>query len=190
MSKKLKKDMSKRGRRRKRTAEVFTPHKLVNEILDKLPTEVWEEKEDNTFLDPACGNGNFLVEVLKRKISKGHDPTEALKTIYGLDIIGENVAECRARLLEIIKGYEGVTREHIRTVFQNIRNMCRYTRGSLDYDMSFERSKDKRAIEKWYKDIQEGGLDEIDYSAEAEDTPEKLVDMFNVTEFGEEQYMD
>jgi len=53
----------------KRTAEIFTPAFLVNEILDKLTEygpEIWNEEK--TFLDPACGNGNFLIEILKRKL--------------------------------------------------------------------------------------------------------------------------
>ncbi len=83
-----KKNENKREKRRKQTAEVFTPNKLVNEMLDKLSdcsnNSVW--KEGKTFCDPACGNGNFLVWVLLIKISKGHNPTEAIKAIHGLDI--------------------------------------------------------------------------------------------------------
>lgn len=86
----------------KQLGEVFTPPELVNEMLDKLPEEVWRDAE-KTFLDNSCGNGNFLVEVLKRKIKAGHKPLYALSTIYGIDIMNDNVLECQARLYCIVK---------------------------------------------------------------------------------------
>ena len=61
--------VEKRKARAKKTAEIFTPYFLVNEILDKLSyfsPEAWEKEK--SFLDPACGNGNFLIFVLWRKI--------------------------------------------------------------------------------------------------------------------------
>jgi type I restriction-modification system DNA methylase subunit len=93
-----------RDKRRKQTAEVFTPSWLVAQMLDKLPMEVWTENK--TFCDPACGNGNFLVAILERKLAKGHPPLEALRTIYGVDIMADNVAECRQRLLDIVARVE------------------------------------------------------------------------------------
>jgi type I restriction-modification system DNA methylase subunit len=92
--------MINREERKKQTAEVFTPPELVNTILDKLPKSVWEENK--TFLDPTCGNGNILIEVLKRKIKYGHDPVKALSTIYGVDIMPDNIAECKLRLKSIV----------------------------------------------------------------------------------------
>ena len=87
------KNKIKRQQRAKRTAEVFTPNSLVNDMLNKLPEEVWEENK--TFCDPAVGNGQFLVWILLRKIAKGHKPAEALKTVYGADIMRDNIQECR-----------------------------------------------------------------------------------------------
>ncbi len=78
--------------------EVFTPPKLVNEMLDRLPQDSW--RPDKNFLDPACGNGNMLVEVVRRKINNKSCPTQALATTYGIDIMEDNVIECRERLLE------------------------------------------------------------------------------------------
>lgn len=92
------KNEEKRKERRKQTGEVFTPPELTNEILDKLPDEVWEEGK--TFCDPSCGNGNMLLEVVKRKQSYNHDPIEIVKSIYGVDLMTDNVAECKERLLE------------------------------------------------------------------------------------------
>jgi SAM-dependent methyltransferase len=82
----------------KQRGEVFTPLSLVNEMLDKLPLELFTDKT-KTFLDNSCGTGNFLIEVLKRKMSNGATHKEALLTIYGCDIDQKNVDECCERLL-------------------------------------------------------------------------------------------
>ena len=79
--------------RKKNFGEVFTPAPLVEEMLDKLPEEAWEDGK--TFCDPAAGNGNFLVAVLQRKINKGHTK---LNTVYGVDIMEDNIKECIERL--------------------------------------------------------------------------------------------
>ena len=86
--------------RQKYTAEVFTPPKLVNEILDKLPKEVWESNK--TFCDPACGNGNIVIEIYKRKILNSYNELESLKTIYGVDLMEDNIDELKKRLLSLI----------------------------------------------------------------------------------------
>lgn len=86
--------------RRKQTAEDFTPIPLVNEMLDKLPPEVFIDPS-KTFCDPAAGNGNFLVEVLKRKLVNIH-PLQSLQTIYGVELMEDNVEEMKERLLSLI----------------------------------------------------------------------------------------
>ena len=138
-----------RTHRVKQTAEIFTPPKLVNEMLDKLPDEVWEESK--TFCDPACGDGNMLVEVLKRKLEKGHDPLKALCTIYGTDIMKDNIDECRERLWRIVLEKSVLTAEHIRVVVNNIRctPISHYPNGSLDYDFSFKNNiRDESRLQK------------------------------------------
>lgn len=92
----------KRKLRRKQTAEDFTPIPLVNEMLDKLPVEVFSDPT-KTFLDNSAGNGNFLVEVLRRKIfSFGHPPLQAISTIYAVELMPDNVEEMKERLLELL----------------------------------------------------------------------------------------
>lgn len=131
-----------RASRRKSTGEVFTPPFLVNEMLDKLIESGKEAVtgEDKTFCDPACGNGGMLVEVLKRKLSFGHDPTKALATLYGCDIMRDNIGECQLRLLGILRnnGVE-IIRKHVRTVMNQIvcTPLGQYKKGSLDYDFEF-----------------------------------------------------
>lgn len=91
-------NLTKSKKRVKELGEVFTPPALVNEMLDKLPPEVWEP--DKTFIDPACGHGNFLVEVVRKKLESGSTPLQALHTTFGIDIMQDNIDECRQRLLD------------------------------------------------------------------------------------------
>lgn len=82
----------------KDTGEVFTPTELVQEILDEMPTELFTNP-NKTFIDPACGDGQFLSEVLIRKLEAGHDFAQALGTIYGVDLMPDNVKLTQDRLL-------------------------------------------------------------------------------------------
>jgi len=98
--------------------EVFTPPWLVEAMLDLVKEE--SERIDSRFLEPACGSGNFLVRVLKRKLAavelkfgksefeKRHYALLGLMCIYGVELLEDNIAECRANLLEIIAEYLAV----------------------------------------------------------------------------------
>ena len=98
--------LTKSKTRVKQLGEVFTPSELVNEMLDRLPPELWADPT-KTYIDPACGTGNFLVEVVRRKIACGSTPLQALETTYGIDIMEDNVLECRQRLLDVAGRPEG-----------------------------------------------------------------------------------
>lgn len=90
--------------------EVLTPQHIVNAMLDLVKQET--ERIDSRFLEPACGTGNFLIEILNRKLrvvearyAKSQLEYEryavlAVSSIYGIDILEDNVAECRNRLFE------------------------------------------------------------------------------------------
>lgn len=82
----------------KATGEVFTPTPLVQEILDTLDQIVFTDST-KTFIDPSCGDGQFLGEVLIRKLENGSTFEQALSTIYGVDLMEDNVELCRERLL-------------------------------------------------------------------------------------------
>lgn len=82
----------------KSTGEVFTPTALVEEMLDKLDPDIFTDP-DKTVLDPTCGDGQFLSEVLIRKVESGIDFEQALSTIYGVDLMPDNVKLCQDRLL-------------------------------------------------------------------------------------------
>jgi len=92
--------------------EVYTGKREVNAMLDLVKQET--ERIDSRFLEPACGTGNFLTEILDRKLrivesrySKGQLEYErnavlAVSSIYGIDILEDNVVECRNRLFDIL----------------------------------------------------------------------------------------
>jgi len=109
----------------KATGEVFTPTPLVQEILDKLPIEQFTDPA-KTFLDPSCGDGQFLGEVLIRKMENGSTFKQALSTTYGVDLMIDNVDLCRERLL--------CGQEHLRHIVEkNIQ--CR---NALEFGYNFE----------------------------------------------------
>jgi type I restriction-modification system DNA methylase subunit len=82
----------------KATGEVFTPTPLVQEILGQLPKEVFTDPT-KTFLDNSCGDGQFLGEVLIRKMENGSTFEQSLSTVYGVDMMPDNVKLCQDRLL-------------------------------------------------------------------------------------------
>jgi type I restriction-modification system DNA methylase subunit len=81
----------------KEFGEVFTPTWLVCDILDKLPVSLFQENK--TFLDNSCGNGQFLIEVLTRKLQHGFTHEKALSQIFGIELNPKNVEECKTKLL-------------------------------------------------------------------------------------------
>jgi hypothetical protein len=93
--------------------EVFTAEREVNAMLDLVKQET--ERIDSRFLEPACGDGNFLVEILRRKLAVVEDRYAknqleferyaiiAITSIYGVDILADNVSACKLRLIELFK---------------------------------------------------------------------------------------
>lgn len=103
--------------------EVFTAEREVNAMLDLVKDET--ERIESRFLEPACGTGNFLVEVLRRKLEvvknryrKNQVEYEryavlAIASIYGIDLLEDNVEECQHRLFEIFyKQYASLYKDH------------------------------------------------------------------------------
>lgn len=85
----------------KETAEVFTPTPLVQEMLDKLDESDSElfSNSTKTFIDPSCGDGQFLSEVVIRKMERsGCTLEQALSTTYGVELMEDNVKLCKERL--------------------------------------------------------------------------------------------
>lgn len=98
--------------------EVFTPGWMVDAMLNLVKDET--ERIDSRFLEPACGSGNFLVQILKRKLAavelrygksdfeRKHYALLAVMCIYGMELLADNIAECRANLLELLAQYLGL----------------------------------------------------------------------------------
>ena len=82
----------------KATGEVFTPTPLVQEVLDQMSVGQFTDA-NKTFLDPSCGDGQFLGEVIIRKMENSSTFEQALSTVYGVDLMEDNVELCRERLL-------------------------------------------------------------------------------------------
>jgi hypothetical protein len=95
--------------------EVFTPPWLVEKMLDLVRGET--ERIDSRFLEPACGSGNFLVPVLQRKLAaveakfgrtdfeRRHYALLAVMCTYGIELLADNIIECRANMLEVFADY-------------------------------------------------------------------------------------
>ncbi len=100
----MKKNKQVKSKERKKTyGEVFTAEREVKAMCDLIPAEIWYNIE-STFLEPACGNGNFLVEILARKFERCKDEKDGLKalaSIVGLDIQADNCEETRKRLYDM-----------------------------------------------------------------------------------------
>jgi hypothetical protein len=117
--------------------EVLTHAREVNAMLDLVKNET--ERIDSRFLEPACGNGNFLAEILRRKLAVvearyGQSQLEwernavlAVSSVYGIDILEDNVRDCRQRLFEIFDAvYAARFREQAR---DECRNAVRFLLG-------------------------------------------------------------
>ena len=95
--------------------EVFTPAWMVEAMLDLVKDET--ERIDSRFLEPACGSGNFLLPILRRKLAavelkygksefeRRHYALLGLMCIYGIELLADNIAECRANVLEVLAEY-------------------------------------------------------------------------------------
>ena len=99
--------------------EVFTPDWLVEAMLDQVKGE--SERIDSRFLEPACGSGNFVVRVLARKLTaaerryatsdfeRRNYSLLGLMCIYGIELLPDNVAECRQNMLDVFDVFLGLS---------------------------------------------------------------------------------
>lgn len=100
--------------------EVYTPENIVNQMLDMCQDNFKSERDvlDKTYLEPSCGNGNFLVKIIERKLKvadKGEnlkkvklDVFRAYATTYGVDIMPDNVEESKQRMLQMLEENESL----------------------------------------------------------------------------------
>ena len=98
--------------------EVFTPDWLAEEMLDLVKDET--ERLDSRFLEPACGSGNFLTKIIKRKLAaveikyakldfdRKHYAVLTIMCTYGIELLKDNIEECKNNILKIFKSYLNV----------------------------------------------------------------------------------
>lgn len=136
------KNHAKRLERKKQSAEDFTPKELVNQMIDKLlkysPDIISDPQK--TFIDPAAGNGNILIEILKRRLQH-MSPIQAVSALFGCDIMIDNIKECHLRLFKVVTKYKKIKlskKDYIEILKVLGRNIVctplkKYPNGSLDY---------------------------------------------------------
>ena len=85
------------------TSEFFTPSSLVSKMCDKIPSTDWSNPT-KTFLEPCFGNGNFLIEIIRRRIvDYSIDWKTVLNNLYGVELMSDNVQEAKDRIIELLK---------------------------------------------------------------------------------------
>ena len=83
------------------TQEFFTPYEIVKCMADKIPEETWADPT-KTFLEPSFGNGQFIIYVIWNRIQHGIDWKTSLKTLYGVELMQDNVDETKERVLDLL----------------------------------------------------------------------------------------
>lgn len=82
--------------------EFFTPYSIVKRMCDKVSDEDWADQK-KTFLEPSCGNGQFVIYVIYNRLRHGIDWRTALKTCFALDLMQDNVDEMKERVHTMLK---------------------------------------------------------------------------------------
>ena len=81
--------------------EFFTPYSIVKRMCDKIPDEDWSDP-NKTFLEPSFGSGQFVVYIVWNRIQHGIDWHTALKTLYGVELMTDNVIETHDRVIDLL----------------------------------------------------------------------------------------
>ena len=85
----------------KKTNEFFTPYSIIKRMCDKIPDEDWSDPK-KTFLESSFGNGQFVVYIVWNRIQHGIDWQTALKTLYGVELMADNVKETKERVVDLL----------------------------------------------------------------------------------------
>lgn len=98
----------------KKNGEVFTPAPIVELMCNICPEEDWADP-DKIFLDPTCGNGQILCTILKKRLAAGVSKKDAISTLFGIELMQDNVDLCRQRLAQILETdlYNNIIEENI-----------------------------------------------------------------------------
>ena len=102
--------------------EVFTNEREVKSMCDLIPAEVWDNI-NSSFLEPCCGEGVFILEILKRKFArckKRKDFTAALNSVYGMDIQADNVEVCIKNIIDLCENNFKITQAERQIISDHI----------------------------------------------------------------------
>ena len=80
--------------------EFFTPYEIVKKMSDKIPEEDWSDP-NKTFCEPCFGNGQFVIYIIWNRLQHGIDWKTALETLYGVELMQDNVYECHGRIIKL-----------------------------------------------------------------------------------------
>ena len=115
-------DQIKSKSRVKDYGEVFTNEREVKSMCDLIPAEVWDNI-NSSFLEPCCGEGVFILEILKRKFArckKRKDFTAALNSVYGMDIQADNVEVCIKNIIDLCEKNFKITQSERQIISDHI----------------------------------------------------------------------
>jgi hypothetical protein len=133
------KKLIKSKERVKKHGEVFTPEQTVDNMLNIVDQQHWERNA--YFLEPTCGNGNFIIKIIKKKLEYKHSLIDALETTWGFDIQLDNIVECRDRIIkEIIQpSFKKINKNNLKkylTCIAIVNNNIKHTDDSLKENWS------------------------------------------------------
>lgn len=122
------------------TQEFFTPYSIVKRMCDKIPESDWSDP-DKTFCEPCFGNGQFLIYIIYNRILHGVSWKRALETTYGLELMEDNVDECKDRIISLLKALDIDFDEKIAREIMDRNLVC-----SNFFDWDFENWRQKNYI--------------------------------------------
>lgn len=105
------------------TQEFFTPADLVGRMCGEIPARKWADP-DATFLEPCAGNGNFVVEIIRRRIESGVHYIQALKTCYSVELMEDNVTEQKQRVICMLREMVPDFDEDVARKIMDINMVC------------------------------------------------------------------
>ena len=141
-------------KRIKDNGEVFTPKTIIDQMLAKIPEENWKDPS-KTFLEPTFGSGNIVIAILEKRIKSGIKPLVALKTLYGVELMQDNVNKCKQRIIDLLQ-------ENNVKITNNVINIINYNFVCSDFfNWDFENWRSKVTASKTETDF--NGLDDLFY---------------------------
>ena len=150
----------------KNLAEVYTAKREVQAMLNLIPSDIWN-KIDSTFLEPACGDGNFVEAIILKKLEAIKQPKQirknqniieyniltALSSVYGVDICSENIQRCKERIINCIKSFYSNNYNTLNSTFQ-FENILNEIVNSNYIEGDTLNEADKILIVQWERPIQ------------------------------------